>query len=88
MASKTSAVADEPIEVLIALHDKFDLMDFAGSLEVLTTALHDAKDPSELTRLVFVCQPRTIPRGRSTIESWHHSGRTMDVQSLYELHRA
>ncbi|KAK4126153.1 class I glutamine amidotransferase-like protein [Parathielavia appendiculata] len=46
MASKTSAVADEPIEVLIALHDKFDLMDFAGPLEVLTTALHDAKDPS------------------------------------------
>ncbi|KAK4103622.1 class I glutamine amidotransferase-like protein [Parathielavia hyrcaniae] len=46
MASKTSAVADEPIEVLIALHDKFDLMDFAGPVEVLTTALHDANDPS------------------------------------------
>ncbi|KAL2258684.1 hypothetical protein VTK26DRAFT_7935 [Humicola hyalothermophila] len=46
MASKTSAVADEPIEVLFALHPKFNLMDFAGPLEVLTTALHDAKDPT------------------------------------------
>jgi transcriptional regulator GlxA family with amidase domain len=67
MASKTSAVADEPIEVLIALHDKFNLMDFAGPLEVLTTALHDAKDPSELPRLVHCCQPRTLPRGRGTV---------------------
>jgi transcriptional regulator GlxA family with amidase domain len=47
MASKTSAVADEPIDVLFALHPKFNLMDFAGPLEVLTTALHDAKDPSK-----------------------------------------
>ncbi|KAL2135959.1 hypothetical protein VTI74DRAFT_6008 [Chaetomium olivicolor] len=46
MASKTSAVADEPIEVLFALHPKFDLMDFAGPLEVLATALHDAQDPT------------------------------------------
>lgn len=46
MASKTSAVADEPIEVLFALHPKFNLMDFAGPMEVLTTALHDAKDPT------------------------------------------
>lgn len=46
MASKTSAVADEPIDVLIALQSKFNLLDFAGPLEVLTTALHDANDPS------------------------------------------
>ncbi|AEO66847.1 1758096e-ea3d-4e8c-8e66-1d3bc465d27e [Thermothielavioides terrestris] len=45
MASKTSAVADEPIEVLFALHPKFNLTDFAGPLEILTRALHDAKDP-------------------------------------------
>ena len=46
MASKTSAVADqEPIEVLIALHDKFELMDFAGPVETLMHALHDVKDP-------------------------------------------
>jgi transcriptional regulator GlxA family with amidase domain len=43
-ASKTSAVADEPIEVLFALHPKFDLLDFAGPAEVFTTALHDWKD--------------------------------------------
>ncbi|KAL2267656.1 hypothetical protein VTJ83DRAFT_4933 [Remersonia thermophila] len=46
MAHKTSAVADEPIEVLFALHNKFDLLDFAGPLEVLNTALHDPKDPT------------------------------------------
>jgi len=44
MASKTSAVADEPVDVLIALQQNFNLMDFAGPLEVLTTALHDAND--------------------------------------------
>ncbi|KAK4032446.1 protein DJ-1 [Parachaetomium inaequale] len=46
MASKTSAVADEPIEVLFALQPKFNLMDFAGPLEVLTSCLHDAQDPT------------------------------------------
>lgn len=45
MASKSSAVADqEPIEVLVALHDKFELLDFAGPVETLTHALHDVKD--------------------------------------------
>ena len=47
MANKSSAVADEPIDVLFALHPKFNLMDFAGPLEVLTTALHDKQDPSK-----------------------------------------
>lgn len=42
-------MADEPIDVLFALHPKFNLLDFAGPLEVLTTALHDASDPSRLT---------------------------------------
>ncbi len=65
MASKTSAVADEPIEVLIALHDKFDILDFAGPLEVLSTALHDAKDkgahlPSYLLPTTYYL-PRTSP---------------------------
>ncbi|KAK3318500.1 class I glutamine amidotransferase-like protein [Apodospora peruviana] len=46
MAHKTSAVDDEPVDVLFALHPQFDLMDFAGAVEVLTTALHDAQDPS------------------------------------------
>jgi transcriptional regulator GlxA family with amidase domain len=47
MASKTSAVADEPIDVLIALHENFDLLDLAGPLEVLTTAQHDPDDECE-----------------------------------------
>jgi transcriptional regulator GlxA family with amidase domain len=47
MAPGQSAVEDvEPIEVLFALHEKFDLMDFAGPLEVLTSAKHDIKDAS------------------------------------------
>ncbi|KAF4119487.1 ThiJ PfpI family protein [Geosmithia morbida] len=47
-ATKTSAVADEqePINVLFALHPKFDLLDFAGPVEVFSTALHDRDDPS------------------------------------------
>jgi transcriptional regulator GlxA family with amidase domain len=47
-ANKTSAVADEPIDVLFALHPKFDLLDFAGPAEVFTTALHDFKDSGKL----------------------------------------
>ncbi|KAI1095855.1 class I glutamine amidotransferase-like protein [Rostrohypoxylon terebratum] len=46
MAHKTSAVADEPIEVLFALHPKFDLLDFAGPLEILEWARHDKNDES------------------------------------------
>lgn len=59
MANKTSAVADEPIEVLFALHPKFNLMDFAGPVEVLTSCLHDAKDPSEWPQPRLCYQPRT-----------------------------
>lgn len=44
-ANKSSAVADqEPIDVLFALHPKFDLLDFAGPLEVITQAAHNFKD--------------------------------------------
>jgi transcriptional regulator GlxA family with amidase domain len=46
-AHKTSAVADEPIDVLFALHPKFDFLDFAGPLEVFTSAQHDPKDECE-----------------------------------------
>ncbi|KAK0636946.1 ThiJ/PfpI family protein [Bombardia bombarda] len=46
MAHKNSAVSDEPIDVLFALQTGFNLMDFAGPLEVLTSALHDANDPT------------------------------------------
>ncbi|KAI0111922.1 class I glutamine amidotransferase-like protein [Daldinia grandis] len=44
MAHKNSAVADEPIQVLFALQDKFDLLDFVGTLEVLDWARHDKND--------------------------------------------
>lgn len=44
-AHKTSAVADqEPVDVLFALHPKFDLLDFAGPMEVFTQAVHDSND--------------------------------------------
>ncbi|KAI1302284.1 ThiJ/PfpI family protein [Xylaria venustula] len=41
MATKSST---DPIQVLFALHDKFNLTDFAAPLEALTTALHDKND--------------------------------------------
>ncbi|KAI4870050.1 class I glutamine amidotransferase-like protein [Hypoxylon rubiginosum] len=44
MAHKTSAVSDEPIEVLFALYPKFNLLDFAGPLEILDWARHDKND--------------------------------------------
>lgn len=40
-------MADEPVDILFALHPNFDLMDMAGPLEVLTSALHDANDKSK-----------------------------------------
>lgn len=40
-------MADEPIEVLFALQPNFDLLDMAGPMEALSTALHDQKDKSE-----------------------------------------
>jgi transcriptional regulator GlxA family with amidase domain len=45
-ANKSSAIDDqEPIDVLIALQDKFDLLDFAGPLSVLSAAAHNFSDP-------------------------------------------
>ncbi|KAL7802476.1 InhA-type DJ-1 domain-containing protein [Trichoderma aethiopicum] len=44
--SKTSAISDEPINVLIALHPKFDIFDFAGPLSVFNAAQHDFSDES------------------------------------------
>lgn len=32
-ANKSSAISDEPIEVLFVLQEKFNLMDFAGPFE-------------------------------------------------------
>ncbi|KAH6895272.1 class I glutamine amidotransferase-like protein [Thelonectria olida] len=45
-AHKSSAVADqEPLDVLVAVHEKFDLLDFSGAVEVFNTAVHDLNDP-------------------------------------------
>jgi len=46
-----SAIADakdnsEPINVLFALHEGFDTLDFCGPLEMLSQARHNIKDPS------------------------------------------
>lgn len=60
MAAKGSAVSDEPVDVLFALHPKFNLMDMAGPLEVLTTALHDKNDPSKSLPLRAVA-PLRLP---------------------------
>ncbi|KAL7949914.1 class I glutamine amidotransferase-like protein [Trichoderma barbatum] len=46
-ANKTSAIADqEPIDVLFALHPKFDMLDFAGPLAAFSQAQHDFADDS------------------------------------------
>lgn len=45
--NKSSAVADqEPVDVLVALQQNFDLLDLAGPVAVLKNALHDFKDTS------------------------------------------
>jgi hypothetical protein len=47
MAHKTSAIqGEEPVEVLFALQNKFDLLDLAGPVAALKAALHDKNDPS------------------------------------------
>ena len=79
MASKTSAVADqEPIEVLIALHDKFELMDFTGPVETLMHALHDVKDPG------MMIAPLVSPVAASRYS--HHDSPIM-LTNLFVLYR-
>lgn len=45
-ANKSSAISDEPIEVLFVLQEKFNLLDFAGPFEALTWAQHNKDDSS------------------------------------------
>lgn len=44
-----SAIQDtdtnEPIQVLMTMHDNMNLLDFAGPLEVLTRAQHNFSNP-------------------------------------------
>ena len=63
-ANKTSAVSDEPIDVLIALHHKFDLLDLAGPVEALTTALHDFKDECEWCTTLMPSSPQAPTAAR------------------------
>jgi hypothetical protein len=62
-ANKSSAIDDqEPVDVLIALHHKFDLLDFAGPMQVLTSAAHNFSDPGTSR-----CpRPRPCPSARSS----------------------
>lgn len=54
MATKNSAISDEPVDVLFCLHPKFDLLDFAGPLEAFTTASHDFKDAGKILLLAIL----------------------------------
>lgn len=42
----TAADGDPVVKVLFALHEKFDLIDFAGPLQVFYHSLHNIKDES------------------------------------------
>ena len=44
-AIQESGDAAEPIQVLFTLHNQMNLLDFAGPLEVLSTASHNVSDP-------------------------------------------
>lgn len=45
MASNVATADGDPVvKVLFALHDKFDIIDFAGPLQVFHQALHNIKD--------------------------------------------
>ncbi|KIW79617.1 hypothetical protein Z517_06230 [Fonsecaea pedrosoi CBS 271.37] len=45
MSAIQDTETNEPIQVLITMHDGMDLLDFAGPLEVLTHAQYNASDP-------------------------------------------
>lgn len=75
MASKSSAVADqEPIEVLVALHDKFELLDFAGPVETLAHALHDVKDSG------MICLSSTS--AHPAVKTMHHPAIAITASNL------
>ncbi|OHE93953.1 hypothetical protein CORC01_10740 [Colletotrichum orchidophilum] len=69
MANKSSAVADEPIEVLFALQPNFDLLDMAGPMEALSTALHDQKDKNSkaFECTITAAEPKVVSDSGVTI---------------------
>lgn len=42
----SNGAREDPIQVLISMHQGMDTLDFAGPLEVLSHARHNIKDPS------------------------------------------
>ncbi|KAF6820200.1 ThiJ/PfpI family protein [Colletotrichum sojae] len=69
MAAKSSAVADEPVEVLFALQPNFDLLDMAGPMEALTTALHDKNDKNSkaFECTIAAAEPKVVSDSGVTI---------------------
>lgn len=56
MAANAAAAADnEPVDVLFALHEKFDILDFAGPLQVLSQAQHDINNPGMPIHATLFC---------------------------------
>lgn len=50
---------NEPIQVLMTMHDNMNLLDFAGPLQVLTHAQHNFSDPGMSLGSVFLAtQPQ------------------------------
>jgi hypothetical protein len=72
-ANKTSAVAaDEPVDVLFALQDKFDLLDFAGPVEAFTSALHNFKDECKTPSLLVCAElyPSVLSMAITLLTCW------------------
>ncbi|KLU86197.1 hypothetical protein MAPG_05214 [Magnaporthiopsis poae ATCC 64411] len=69
MAHKTSAIqGEEPVEVLFALQNKFDLLDLAGPVTALKAALHDKNDPNTTAfELTLAAAESTVLSGQGVI---------------------
>lgn len=71
-AHKTSAVAEqEPVDVLVALQQNFDLLDMAGPISVLKNALHDFKDSSSNAFEITIAgdEPKVLSEQGTVVES-------------------
>lgn len=69
MGKDSSAVADlEPLEVLVCLHNNFDLCDMAGPVEVLQAAQHNMKDDCKQSfSLLFRCLPLRVNANKQAL---------------------
>lgn len=48
MSAHDDSAVDEPVNVLMLLHDNFDLLDFAGPQETFSHTRQDIKDPNSV----------------------------------------